>query len=135
MSKHFGKLGNLLARVNSNFSFIGISETRSIVDNDSVPLEQEKHFPIPGYKKFYTPTESSAGGVSLYISETLSFNLRNDLKQAFYLAHNLEAVFVEIIQTKKPNMIVGTIYRHPCMPINLFNSDYLKPLLHKAIHN
>ena len=129
MSKHFDKLGSLLAQLKSNFSFIGISETRSLVDDDDdsvpVPLEQKQDFPIPGYEKFFTLTESSAGGVSLYVSKCLSYKPRNDLKQSFYLAHNLEAVFVEIIQPKKANMIVGTIYRHPGMPITLFNSDYL----------
>ena len=135
MSKHLDKLGSLLAQLKSNFSFISISKTRSLVDDDddSVPvaLEQKQDFPIPGYKKFFTPTESSAGGVSLCVSKCLSYTPRNDLKQSFYLAHNLEAAFVEIIQPKKANMIVGTIYQHPGMPITLFNSDYLKPLLHK----
>ena len=43
MSKHFNKLGSLLAQLKSNFSFIGISETRSLVDDDydSVPVPLE----------------------------------------------------------------------------------------------
>jgi len=67
MSKHFDELGDLLAQLNCNFSCIGISETRSLVDGDSVPvsLEQKHDFPISGFEKFFTPTESSAGGVSL----------------------------------------------------------------------
>ena len=65
------------------------------------------------------------------ISQYLVTRSFSQLKQSFYLAHNPEAVFVEIIQPKKANMIVGTIYRHPGMPITLFNSDYLKSLLHK----
>ena len=123
MSKHFDKLGSLLAQLKSNFSFIGISKTRSLVDDDddSVPvaLEQKQDFPIPGYEKFFTPTESSAGGVSLYVSKCLSYKPRNDLKQSFYLAHNLEAVFVEIIQPNQDwsgivetglNLIVKTLF-------------------------
>ena len=67
MSKHFEKLSTLLALLDCNFSFIGISETRSLLDGETVPesLEQKDDFPLPGYEKFFTPTESSAGGVSL----------------------------------------------------------------------
>jgi len=65
MSKHFDELGDLLALLKCNFSFIGLSETRSLVDNESVPvaLEQSHDYPIPGYDKVFTPTESSAGGL------------------------------------------------------------------------
>ena len=29
-------------------------------------------------------------------------------------------------------MIVGCIYKHPCMPIEEFNEEYILPLLEKA---
>ena len=73
----------------------------------------------------YLVTRSFSPLLNQYVSKCLSYKPRDDLKQSFYLAHDLEAVFVEIIQPKKANMIVGTIYRHPGMPITLFNSDYL----------
>ena len=47
------------------------------------------------------------------------------------LPQNQESVFAEIILPNATNIIVGTIYRHPCMKPADFNSDYLKPLLHK----
>ena len=59
-----------------------------------------------------------------------AFKPRPDLDQELYLPKNLESVFAEIIVPNKPNIIIGTIYRHPCMSINSFNSDYLKPFLH-----
>ena len=121
-----------MAQLNHNFSCI-ISETRSLVDGDSVsvPLEQTHDYVIPGHERFCTPAESSAGGVSLYISNSFSHKPRDDLSRSFYLAKQLESVFIEIDLPKKSNIIVGTIYRHPCMAIDLFNSDFLKPLLHK----
>ena len=80
ISAHFGELEDLLAQLDCNFSCIGISETKSLVDNvvDSapVPLEQKNDFSIPGYEKFFTPTEAAAGGVSLYILESLTFKPR-----------------------------------------------------------
>ena len=84
ISKHFDELGDLLAQLNYNFSCIGISETRNLVDGDSVPvsLEQAHDYVIPGYEKFCAPTESSAGGVSLYISNSFSYKPRDDLIQS-----------------------------------------------------
>ena len=141
MSKHFDKLSTLLALLKCEFSFIGISETRSTLDGETVPeaLEQKEDFPLQGYEKFFTPTESSVGGVSLYILNTHILNTlsskakaRKDLDSSCYLDSKLESVFVEIERPKETNMIVGTIYRHPCMSISQFNSEYLTPLLHKV---
>eukprot|EP00111_Clytia_hemisphaerica_P016655 TCONS_00049377-protein len=136
MSKHFDKLINLLALINSSFSFVGISETRSLTDQpestlESVPLEQKSDFTIPGYEKFFTPTESSAGGVSLYISKKLLYKPRQDLSNSCYQSLSLESVFVEVILSNRPNILVGNIYRHPCMSIKTFNEEFLQPLLHK----
>jgi len=86
---------------------------------------------LENYKKFFTPTESTAGGVSLYISRSLVPVPRKDLDSICYLAKNLESIFVEIPRPAQSNLVVGTIYRHPCMSIDLFNTNYIKPLIHK----
>ena len=78
--------------------------------------------------------ESTAGGVLLYILDSLAFKPRPDLSQLMYQSKNLESVFVEIVVPKKTNIIVGTIYKHPKMLFNSFNSDFLHPLLHKIKH-
>ena len=93
----------MLALLNCNFSFIRISETRSILDRETVPkpLEQKENFPILGYEKFFTPTESSVGGVSLYVSSSLTSKARKDLDSSCYLDKQLESVFVEI---DRPNL-------------------------------
>ena len=128
ISKHYNELINLLALIKQDFSFIGISETRSLCEEDdepeNIPLEHKDDYPIPGYKKFFTPTESSAGGVSLYVLKNLTHKPRDDLSRSCYQPLNLESVFVEIILSNRPNIIVGNIYRHPCMAIKTFNSDY-----------
>ena len=130
MPKHFDELRALLAQLDCKFSLIGITETRNSIALNRVP-EQDHDFKIYGYKKFATPTESSVGGVSMYVSDTCPCKPRDDLRHFFYQANNLEAVFVEINQPKRTNIVVGTIYKHPCMSVNTFNSDFLKPLLHK----
>ena len=133
MSKHFDKLQTLLAQLNMNFNFIGISESRNTTDEEILApsTEREQDFPITDYKKFFTPTESSAGGVSLYVSKSLVPVPRKDLDSICYLAKNLESIFVEIPRPAQTNLVVGTIYRHPCMSIDSFNTDFLKPLIHK----
>ena len=67
----------------------------------------------------------------MYVSKSLNSKARKDLDSLCYLDKQLESVFVEIDSPKETNMIVGTIYRHPCMSISDFNSEYLTPILHK----
>ena len=50
-----------------------------------------------------------------------------------YKKRELESVFIEIIQKNYKNMIVGCIYRHPCMQHNEFNEKYLKPFSEKLV--
>ena len=92
ISKHFDKLISLLSLLQCNFSFIGISETRLIKDREPV-----LDFSLPSYSNVSTPTESSAGGVLLYISNSFAFKPRHDLDSCFYLAKSLESIFVEIL--------------------------------------
>ena len=51
--------------------------------------------------------------------------------QKDYKSAELESTFIEIINYKKSNIIVGCIYRHPAMDLNEFNDYYLNELLHK----
>jgi len=67
----------------------------------------------------------------LYLSEHLSFKPRNDLDTILYSPKLLESVFVEINFPKKRNIIIGTIYKHPGMPLDEFNSNYLESFLLK----
>ena len=64
----------------------------------------------------YSPTESSAGGALLYIDKKYSYQPRNDLN--IYKPN-------EIILSKRSNIIIGCIYRHPSMDIYTFNDHFL----------
>ena len=46
-----------------------------------------------------------------------------------YKSHELESTFVEIINPKKSNIILGVIYRHPTMDLNEFSDKYVSKLL------
>ena len=41
----------------------------------------------------------------------------------------MESTFIEIVNPKKSNIIVGVIYRHPSMDLNDFNCNYLNQML------
>ena len=88
-------------------------------------------FSIDGYQYLQTPTESSAGGSLLYISNCHIFHPRSDLDNLMYQAKYLESVFAKIVVPNKSNIIVGTIYRHPGMSMEVFNQEFLAPFLHK----
>ena len=40
-----------------------------------------------------------------------------------YKSKHLESIFIEIINKQKKNIILGFLYRHPCMEVNEFNDD------------
>ena len=75
----------------------------------------------------YTPTESSKGGTLLYIDENLRNRSRSDL--TLYKFKEIESSFIEIIESKKKNTIVGCIYKHPNAFVGGFTDDFLEPLL------
>ena len=48
-----------------------------------------------------------------------------------YAAGLLESVFVEKLNEKDKNEIIGCIYRHPTMDVKSFNENYLNDVLAK----
>ena len=57
-----------------------------------------------------TPSDlnSSRGGVGLYVKDSLSYEVREDL--SVFIPHVFEAVFIEI-NIKNKHIIIGTVYR------------------------
>ena len=79
------------------------------------------------YSFEFTPNETCVGGTLLYIANHLSYKCRNDLN--IYKKNELESTFIEIVNPKKSNIVVGVIYRHPSMDLTDFNCNYLNKLL------
>ena len=46
-----------------------------------------------------------------------------------YKKFELESTFIEIINPRKSNVIVGVIYKHPKMDVTDFNDNFLNNLL------
>ena len=122
LNKNFDDVQHLLSSTKNFFDIIAVSETRITKQVSLLNNLNLNHY----YFEF-TPTETSAGGTLLYIANHLSYKCRNDLN--IYKKNELESTFIEIVNPKKLNIIVGVIYRHPSMDLADFNSNYLNKLL------
>ena len=94
----------MLSSLRVSFDIIGISETWILEPNDLIQIEDYK-FICNGRKN------RKGGGVGLYIKDDKNYKVRKDLS-----IHNediMESLFIEIINDKNKNIIVGAIYRAP----------------------
>ena len=122
---HKDELVILLSMLDFHFDILAISESK-LQKNISPKIDLS----IEGYQNpVSTPTEASKGGVLLYVSNKHSFKPRNDL--LIYEPKLCESAFIEIINEKKSNEIIGVIYRHPTMDPSNFNKNFLTPLMRK----
>ena len=74
LNKNFDDLQYLLSCTKKNFDIIAISETRI-----TKQVSLLNNLNLNNYSFEYTPTETSAGGTLLYITNHVSYNCRNDL--------------------------------------------------------
>ena len=124
---HIEELRIALKLINIKFDYICISESK-IRKNTEPHVDitiDEYQYPVG------TPTEASKGGVLIYVKEGIDFKPREDL--VMYKSKELESYFIEAINDKGKNMIIGTIYRHPCMDQNAFIDNYMQPLNDKIL--
>jgi len=129
IQKHIESLRTLLLMLESDkfeFDIIAISESKILKNNaPQVDIKiQNYHNPIS------IPTEANKGGVLLYVNKRhQNFKPRNDLN--VYAPKKLESAFIEIINNKTKNDIIGVIYRHPSMELDTFNEEHLRPFMQK----
>ena len=76
---------------------------------------------MQNYSFEFTPTESTAGGTLLYMANHLSYKPRTDL--SLNKANQLESTFIEIINSRKRNIIVACLYKHPNIDVSKFNKN------------
>lgn len=125
IQKHIDELRSALDILNFRFDVIALSE--SLVIKGKQPIIDIN---IDGYHPpLGTPTESTKGGVLMYVSNSLEFKERPKLN--IYESKHVESLFVEIKNGKSKNNIVGVIYRHPSSNENKFNDILLRNLLLK----
>ena len=122
---HIDELRIILKTLNFPFDFICITESKIIKDTDPKTDLSISDYQFPLNKG----TESTKGGVMIYPKSGIEFKPRPDLN--IYKPKELESVFLEVINPKGVNSVIGNIYRHPKMDANEFNEEYLKVLSRK----
>ena len=129
IQKHIDSLRSLLILLESKdfeFDIVAISESK-ILKNVSPIVDiniHNYHDPIS------MPSEANKGGVLLYVNKkNPNFKPRPDLN--IYSPKMLESSFIEIINPNKCNTLIGVLYRHPSLDVDIFNSDYIRPLVTK----
>ena len=112
LSKNIEDLEYLLNSTSINFDVIAISETRIVKFKTPV-----NSLNLMNYSDEFCPTESLAGVHFYTCAITFHINL-----EMIYLFINL----IEISNSKRSNIIIGCIYRHPNMGLDEFNDNYFK---------
>ena len=111
---HIDELRTVLSQCKSPFDVIGITESRIRKDKTLYT-----DISLDGYSHEHQPTESSAGGVLIYLSNDINYKCRDDLN--IYKSKELESIFIETLSTNCENFIIGCIYKHPKMSIAEYN--------------
>ena len=104
-----------------DFQMLGISESRLKTD-----IPTTTNIQLPGFNIEYMPTKSSNDGALLYIRDTINYKRRPNLNVE--KEKELESIVIEILQKTSKNVIIGCIYRHPCMHPKELNDLFLKSL-------
>ena len=124
LSKSFDNFNVLLSSFKFDCSIIGISETW--LNANSPPL-----FLIEGYQLVRKDRQNGrGGGVLFYVSDKISFKIREDLS---FQSQSAELLCIEIDLSSDKNFIVCVMYRPPHTDIDTFLTDF--DLLLAAINN
>ena len=122
---HIEELRVALQLIDFKFDFICISESKITHEQPQPKFD----ISLDGYQApLSTPTEATKGGVLLYAKKGLNIIPRSDISNIIYKSKQIESIFIEIVNPKETNSILGTIYRHPTMDEKLFNEKYMVAL-------
>ncbi len=126
LSANWESFNNLLCELHGDkfsFDFIGVTEV--------FECSRDKRLHLTGYHDIITRTrdDSNRGGVGLFISNNISFTIREDL--SVFIPHIYESLFIEVKSSNKHmnTQIVGVIYRPNSQPradIDMFSITYMK---------
>ena len=102
-----------------SFDFIGVTEV--------LECDRDTRLKLPGYHSLitFTRNDDNRGGVGLFVSENITFNVRDDL--SVFIPHIYESLFIEIdtSENNHDKNIIGLIYRPNTQPkadIDIFSS-------------
>ena len=112
------KLELLITDLEFKFDVISLTETC----NPDIKKDIFSPKILEGYKNYLGITGSSSkGGCGFYLNVNLNFIERKDLNFKFKEdVEECESIWVELINKRKPNTLIGVVYRHPTPKNTLF---------------
>ena len=130
LKRNFENLNQFLDSVESQFDIIALSETWSI------RKKSKNNFSLSGYHSLEElPGSTQNSGCGVYIKENLNFKKRNDLTYVSKTKdEEFQALWVEILNKKKKNILLCVVYRHPKSKRNELFSNYLKEKTQTVLH-
>lgn len=86
------------------------------------------HNLIPGYQFIYQlPKKSIVGGVAMYVNNTCSFQICDNISLPEIESNKIENLWIEL-EKNKSKFIIGGLYRHPNGNINKFCEGFEQSL-------
>ena len=122
LQKHINELNSVLASFKNQPEIVAISETKIIEGKIN------RNINLDGYNFIHCDSVTRAGGIGLYIKNTLAYKIHEHSKAELTSAEDLR---VEI-QTKQESFVVGVVHRHPdenAVSIDRFNDEFNELLL------
>ena len=119
----------IMTKTKHSPDIVCISETRL---KDEKIEAQTQLVNIPEYNLVYDNSSSSAGGVAIYMKNSLNYELKKEFRLK---VDDCESIFVELdFKDKtsslltKSSLLIGCIYRHPRYKIDTFLAELSKKL-------
>ena len=93
-----------------NFKVIAVTETWNGVHKKHLFTSKI----LSGYHQYEGMTgETLKSGCGFFIANALSYFVRRDISKLFYsVSSESQAMWIEIINKKGPNFVIGSVYRH-----------------------
>lgn len=128
LQANFDKLEFLLSDYSFPFDIVSLSETH----NPSSSTHNFSPGQLSGYHEYIGMTgTSSHSGCGIYISNKVNFIPRFDLdKHCCTTTCEYEAKWIEVTNSTKQNVVIGSVYRHPHKTDNSFIT-YMKKIFTK----
>ena len=105
LQKNFDKLTNYILQMKKLPDIIAITETKLAKNQIVVNID------IDGYNFTHSDSSSRAGGVGLYIKDSLTFTLKEELDLNINLVENIW-IQIKTFDNKKP-ITIRVVYPHP----------------------
>ena len=113
----------VLNEIHLEFTLIGLTEIR-ICNSDNLDCI----LLLPGYYLEFAPTPLSAAGVGFYINNKLNYKVINKTSNK-----NFQALWIEILNSEKKNIVCGIVYRQHDNPETFL--EYLSEILEDVCRN